>query len=238
MGVHLAAHGGLVNVLRAQFALRNLFRQGAGRPHDFRPAAVIHGHVQGHAGVVGGFLLNLIHQFLVARLQRCAVAQKHHPVVLFFVVEGLDKVFAEQAHNRPHLFDRAAPVFGGESVKIHRFYADLIAIAGDVLKDLRTFFVAGGAGQTPLFCPAAVAVHNNADTQALSELFRLCHTDLLLSARAAARPGLCAHLCCSAAFFAALRTHKRPAAARAKCAGPPPAAVCHITKSGPFIRPP
>ena len=67
----------------------------------------------------------------------------------------------------PASFLVVLPVFRRERVEIHRRNPQLLAVVGDVLEDGGTLFVPGRAGQAPLLGPAAVAVHNDADGQAL-----------------------------------------------------------------------
>ena len=86
------------------------------------------------------------------------------------VVEALTEVFAEQPHDRAYLFGGTLPVFGRECVKIHRLYAQFIAVVRNVLKDLCALFMAGGAGQAAALGPATVAVHDDADGQSLRKI--------------------------------------------------------------------
>ena len=165
---HLLVDGGGV-----QLAGGGLAGQGLGRPDDLLAAAVVHRHIQHHAGAVGGALFDLVHQLLVAGLQGGAVAQKDDLVVAAFVVKGADQVLPQQFHDGAHLFGGALPVLGGKGIEVHRRQPQLVAVVGDLLEHLGPFFVAGGAGQAPLFGPAAVAVHDDAHRKPLGKVFRM-----------------------------------------------------------------
>ena len=93
-------------------------------------------------------------------IQRGAVAQKLNADIAVLVVKALDEVLGEQLHDGSHLFQRALPVLGRESIEIHRCYAKFIAVVGNILEHRRTFFVSCGAGQAAVFRPAAIAVHD------------------------------------------------------------------------------
>ena len=174
-GIHVVAHHLFGDVLGLEGALCHLLGQLPGGPHDLGAAAVVHGNVQGHAGLGGGVLLQLVHQLLELCIQRGPVAQELDADVAVLIVEALEQILAEQLHNGGDLFQRALPVLGGEGVEGHGRNAQLLAVVGDILKHGGTLFVARGAGQAPLLGPAAIAVHDDADGKALGKFFGMVH---------------------------------------------------------------
>ena len=89
-GIHVVAHHLFGDVLGLEGALCHLLGQLPGGPHDLGAAAVVHGNVQGHAGLGGGVLLQLVHQLLELCIQRGPVAQELDADVAVLIVEALE----------------------------------------------------------------------------------------------------------------------------------------------------
>ena len=94
-------------------------------------------------------------------------------MVLLHFVDGLVQVFFKQRHDGLHLVLRALPVFRGERVDRQVLDAEIFAVGGDTAERFRACRMAHLARQTALFCPAAVAVHDDGDMPGQSIVFHI-----------------------------------------------------------------
>jgi hypothetical protein len=67
----------------------------------------------------------------------------------------------EEPHQHRYFFLRALPVFGGKRVQGEILDTQLTAHLNDVADGFYPFTMTGDTGESPLFCPSTVAVHNN-----------------------------------------------------------------------------
>ena len=126
--------------------------------------AVVDAEVELAAVVMAALLARVAHELLQAGAEGRELAEEvHADAVLLHDLDGLDDIALEDVHDRMDLVVRALPVLGGKGVERKILDADVLAVIGDFAHGLGADGVAGGAGQTALFCPASVAVEDDGD---------------------------------------------------------------------------
>ena len=139
------------------------------------PPAVVQAEIHLHVVVLRA-AFRIVAERLQLRAETGQVAKKaeFYPV-LFHVPQRLFQIPAQQLHDSRHFFRRALPVLRGKGVHRQVFHAQGAAVVGDPPEGFRACGVTGGAGQTPLLCPAAVAVHDDGNMPGRGRVLRKCH---------------------------------------------------------------
>ncbi len=111
-----------------------------------------------------GDLVGLARQRAKLGRDRRHVPKEVEPdMVALHRVDGLQKIALEQRHDRRDLRLRALPVLGRERVDRQVVDAEVLAVRRDPSERLSSGLVPGGARQTAILRPAAVAVHDDRD---------------------------------------------------------------------------
>ena len=145
-----------------------------GRLDDLVPSAVIQAEIHLHI-VIFTLFLGPVAQSLQLRAElRQVTKEAEADTVLLHIPQGFLQIPAQQLHNARHLVGRSLPVLRGEGVHRQVLHTQGAAVIGDAPEGLRAGGVTGGAGQTPLLCPASVAIHDDGNMAGRCQILRKC----------------------------------------------------------------
>ena len=145
----------------------------------FPAGGIAEGEHHGHAGVVGGALLES-HECAEHFLGQACDFPDHAQADVVLHKELVLKAREQEAHERGHLVGGAVPVFGGKGVERQEAHTEVGGGRCDFAHGFHAFLVAHAAVLSTCLCPASVAVHDDGhvggDAFRIDLLFQ-CHSD-------------------------------------------------------------
>ena len=160
-------------------AVCHVLSKPPGGLHNLIPSAVIQAEIHLHI-VVFTLLLRPVAQSLQFRAEFCQVPEEAESDPVFLhIPQGFLQIPAQQLHNARHFLRRTLPVLRGEGVYRQILHTQCAAVIGNAPEGFGPRGVTGGAGQTPLFRPASIAIHDDGNVPGWFGFFRKCQNEHL-----------------------------------------------------------